>query len=244
MIKVLVQCRSSFDIHDVHGNTALAIAISKGCLEPATILMNAGAYIDAYSRDGDSALHYAADRMETNPEIFYWLLSAGVRHDLENNYGTTPLHVACISGSGSATATLLELGSEQICSELYGTPLYAAAENGQARIVELLLNIDANPDATGSGNVLGTAIMVAAADGSYESVRLLADRGAKLFIHGARFKSVDGTARAFKQWKLLELMGPEEDFDADLEDDVIVSVEDEDGALIDTRIECITRGWI
>lgn len=84
--------------------------------------------------------------------------------------------------------------------------MYLATRKGHKHIVKLLLERGASIDKTGPGNVLGSALMVACAEGHTAIVKLLLSRGASLEVEGSRFLSAQGTARAFRQDAILNIL--------------------------------------
>lgn len=94
------------------GQPPLCIAVANGYFEMAKILLNAGANVDATTRDsGETALHIAIKNSRT--EIIDLLLEAGPElevHTTETN--ETPLHYAASkSGSLATIVSLLKLGA-------------------------------------------------------------------------------------------------------------------------------------
>src|SRR5258706_16112502 len=60
--------------------------------------------------DGPTALHWAVHRDDV--DTIRLLVRAGPRADAANDYGMTPLVLACTNGSAAAVATLLEAGAD------------------------------------------------------------------------------------------------------------------------------------
>ena len=91
-------------------------------------------------------------------------------------------------------------------SLVLGTPLYYAARKGHDSIISKLLDHGAIIDSVGPGNLLGSALLAACSEGHDEVVRTLLSRGAALEVKGSRFKSAEGTARAFRQENILKIL--------------------------------------
>lgn len=172
-------------------------------------LIDAGADINATADDGVGALHIAIQQQD---EPILEILSASVIDKFRpDNYGTTPLHLACNAGLEDQVEQLLAsmaTPAETLNGDslIYGTPLYRAAYSGSASIIKSLLDHGAKVDQISSGNLLGSALMGACASGQCAAVETLLSRGAALEVEGSRFKSAEGTARAFRNEKVLELL--------------------------------------
>ncbi|KAL8992603.1 MAG: hypothetical protein Q9169_006968 [Polycauliona sp. 2 TL-2023] len=165
--------------HD--GLTPLLHAVHRSRVDVVSLLLDAGADIQAKTDDGFSALHLAVEAGST--EIFTILLARKIDPSLQDNYGSTPLHLACRQG--------LEFEVEEILK----------AENSSS-----LLDAGARIDQIATGNVLGSALMEASARGNVELVKIFLDRGAGLEVEGARFRSAAGTARAFRKYDVLKVL--------------------------------------
>src|SRR5690606_30146400 len=93
--------------------------------------------------------------------------------------GQTPLHYAAAHNCPKAAEILLRKGAAVHAEDKRGmTPLHAAAEQGHNAVIEKLLPYDADVDRRRNGEKHETALMKAAAKGSYASVKLLLDAGA------------------------------------------------------------------
>ena len=76
------------------------------------------------------------------------LLEYGARAQVANEYGDTPLHIACFRRNYEASEILLQSGADpNVQNSRKGeTPLHVAVYSGSAEIVELLLRHGANMD--------------------------------------------------------------------------------------------------
>jgi len=102
--------------------------------------------------------------------------------------GTTALHWAAFRDDLPMVKLLLAAGAKVTAATREGaiTPLFMACTNGDAAIIEALLNAGADANSVkGNGT---TALMTAAAAGSAPAVKLLLDRGAEVnaeeSVHG------------------------------------------------------------
>ncbi|KAL8645361.1 MAG: hypothetical protein Q9210_006746, partial [Variospora velana] len=191
------------------GWTPLLLAIDRQYNEVVQLLLDFGADINSTLDNGEGAIHLAIQKYDAT--VFDLLLTRGIKCFSPNNYGTTPLHLACEIGLQDVVQRLLVLStgvSESVNADslLSGTPLDNAAQGGHDSIVKQLLDHGAISGSVGSGNVLGSALMVACAAGHDEVVQTLLSRGAALEVEGSRFKSAEGTARAFRKDKILKIL--------------------------------------
>lgn len=125
--------------------------------------------------DGTTALHWAA---HWNQRVAAErLIAAGAEVDAENEYGVTPLAVACRVGNADIVEVLLRSEADATI-ELPGreTLLMHAARAGNARLVQLLIDAGAQVDAKQRRSQ--TALMWAAERGNLESVDCLLNAGA------------------------------------------------------------------
>lgn len=191
------------------GWTPLHLAVHYGHSDAVQLLLDSEADINAVLDDGFGALHIAINEGRT--EIFSYLVQRKINPGLCDNYGSTPLHQASLRGVVDQVECLLSLGvysqdSLDHSSLDLGTPLYTAAEWGHCDIVKVLLQYGASINKCGVGNKLGSALMIACAGGRSEVVKLLLSRGAAVEVEGSRFGSAAGTARAFRQKKILGIL--------------------------------------
>ncbi|KAI4254000.1 MAG: hypothetical protein L6R42_007355 [Xanthoria sp. 1 TBL-2021] len=210
-IRLLLAKGSNIESRDHQGATPLLIAVDANQPEAVQVLLDAGADITAKTDAGEGALYFALQSDNTGANVVDTLLRGGIECFTSDNYGTTPLHEACYLGLEEQVEQILAL-SQNIMQDIdadslmMGTCLYTASRLGFTSIIEILLRHGATVNKVGPGNLFGPALMVACAGGHTEAVEILLANGAALEVEGARFNSASGTARAFRQDKVLRLL--------------------------------------
>lgn len=109
----------------------------------------------ALDRAGRSGLHYAAlDGRMHDVDLF---IRCGDKVDLADVAGFTPLHFAAQSAHAEIAERLLAAGADVNARNRFGnTPLWVALEHirdGKQRIVDVLLEAGADPDAKNDAEV-------------------------------------------------------------------------------------------
>lgn len=137
----------------------LAEAAKAGDAAAVQELLRQGFDVDAWSRDGTPALHWAV--RVNNGELAALLLAAGADASAVNRYGQAPLHVALQARHAGMVSALLAAGADVEQRDGAGeTPLLLAIRAGAGDLVELLLaagaEVDARDDRYGQ-----TALMLA-----------------------------------------------------------------------------------
>lgn len=159
--------------------TPLHCAASAGSLPCLTLLIEAGAYIEAGvtpTGSGKSPLHYAVQ--SNSVSCVEELLKRGATVNITQVYTETPLHVASAMGFSNCVKLLLEHGADfRVRSgPAKSTPLHLAAEDGNAECTKLLL--DAGADLTATTSKHQTALHLAALAQSAQTLELLLIRKA------------------------------------------------------------------
>lgn len=208
-IRLLLEKGSNLESRDHQGWTPLLLAVKANQQEALQVLLDARADVNAKLNDGSGALQISLRSKHTN--MVAALLNRGIDCFTPDNFGTTPLHVACSFGLEEQVEQLLAISENaaqdvDADSRIDGTYLYAASREGFASIIEILLRHGATVNKVGPGNLLGSALMIACAEGHTEAVEILLANGAALEVEGSRFNSASGTARAFRQDKVLKIL--------------------------------------
>lgn len=128
---------------------ALFSAAQKGDVDEVKHLLAAGVKVNAESKAGEQAIHYAA-HYGNNVELVKALLAEGAKADALNAGGYQPIHLAAQSGNVEIVQALLAAGAkiDAKTANRYGAqPIHFAAQSGNAELVKILLAAGAKPDA-------------------------------------------------------------------------------------------------
>ncbi len=110
----------------------------------ASLLIEAGAEVEALDRWGRTPLHWAAQFGRA--DVVDLLLRAGAGVDRQASDGATPLHWAAQEGHAGVVQRLLRAGASVDRQDGDGrTPLHRAAWRGRAEVVKILLDAGADP---------------------------------------------------------------------------------------------------
>ena len=132
--------------------------------------------VNAAEPDGATALHWAVQYNDlTTVDL---LIAAGARVSALNDYGVSPLSLACVNGSAAMIEKLLAAGANPHIPLPTGeTALMTAARTGNVDAVTLLL--DSKVDVDARERIKGqTALMWAVSEQHVNVARTLVERGA------------------------------------------------------------------
>ena len=156
----------------------VADAARLGDLAAVRALLAQGEDANAAHGDGMSALHWAAERGDT--ELVETLLQGGATVDAVTRIGNyAPLHVASAAGQAEVVELLLRAGSDatSATSTSGATPLHLAANSGNVAAITALIDHGAKVDAR--EKTWGqTPLVFAAARNRVDAIRALLERGA------------------------------------------------------------------
>lgn len=143
---------------DTKHRTALHRACIKGHVEAATILLEAGAEVDARDDEGSTALHHAAH--QDHVEVVKVLIAHGANVEaVTADDNATPLYFAALGDSEQCAALLLKHGANpNAVTREGGTPLHVT-NNGA--LVEMLIRsgADVNKSNPDGSTPLHTAVL-------------------------------------------------------------------------------------
>ena len=140
-VRVLLRQGMDANAAQADGMTALHWAATRGDARIASMLIYAGARVEATTRNGSYTPLHLASR-NGRPTVIKALLAAGANaNSVTSSGGATPLHFAAEQGNTDAIAALLGAGAKVNAKEsAYGqTPLMWAAASNRGGAVELLV---------------------------------------------------------------------------------------------------------
>jgi len=164
------------------GDTPLHWAALLGSPATVKLLLDKGAKVGKANRFGNTPIFFAA--ASGKPEIARLLLERGAFADDMNNDGGTPLNTAVRRQDREMVTLLLDQGHAAIsgrAGKLSETALHAAAAQGDAAMVRLLLEHKADINATDKSGF--TPLLNAAEKGHQAIVEILVEQGADLAAH-------------------------------------------------------------
>ena len=212
------------DPTDAYGQTPLMYAARAGNVDAVQAFLDAGAFADARSGAGWTALMYAA-RDNPDASVAEALFEAGGDPSLRNDEGKTPLDLALSSGNqafvywlneslfraaeaalADTLRTLLEAGAVVDGRDAYGqTPLMYAVHKNRREAVSALLAAGADPNARSRAG--WTPLMYAARDAGADVAAALLTAGAKPGARNGEGKTARDLALAYNNTAVAERIG-------------------------------------
>jgi ankyrin repeat protein len=158
--------------------TPLLVALEKGRLKIARMLLERGADVNYADNRGWSPLHIAGRRLSIDPAQFKLLLDYGANIDASDTWrGETALHDVSYKGHITVVKLLLEHGANvDARSKSRWTPLHSATMMGHPKVAELLLDHGADVNAQKEDG--WTALHLATFNGHLETSAVLLEHGA------------------------------------------------------------------
>ena len=181
------------DARDKEGCTPLGRAVSYGCKEATSYLLDHGADANAADECGWTPLMSAAQKKDLH--VVDVLIRRGADPNLQTNRlaeeeGQTALHTSASDGFYDIVRRLLDGGADlNLVDKRRMSPLFFAAQEGHLKIVRLLVNKGANIRL--SSDIGLAPVHIAALCGKNEVVEYLIEKG-------ATFETVGTLAKACK----------------------------------------------
>eukprot|EP01090_Pellita_catalonica_P021236 TRINITY_DN7894_c0_g1_i1.p1 TRINITY_DN7894_c0_g1~~TRINITY_DN7894_c0_g1_i1.p1 ORF type:complete len:428 (-),score=65.38 TRINITY_DN7894_c0_g1_i1:275-1558(-) len=185
-VDLLLKNEADINAQSSTGNTALMLAIDRGKIEVAKLLVDRGANLEVRGQKGWTALHNAASGGEKGyKEVAEMLLDAGALVDALSETMLTPLHEAAGKSLVEIVELLVSKGADVNARDKFdNTPLRMCASNAQSfatfdtfkRTVEILINAKADINA---GTTINTTSLHSVVKwGNVDAVRFMLDKGA------------------------------------------------------------------
>lgn len=132
---------ATFNFYTYLGLTPLMTACMYGRTATAAYLLGMGAQNGLTDINGDTALHWAA--YKGHPDLMKLLMYSGVDLQKTDNFGSTPLHLACLSGNLMCVRLLCEKNNFDLepKDKNQKTPLMLAQSHRHNDVVKVLYTV-------------------------------------------------------------------------------------------------------
>ena len=186
---------------DKHARLLWAVISARA--EEVLAILNSGANIN--HTEGDihgSALHQAI--VSNRPGMVRLLLGRRADPDIQDWFGTAPLHVACSRGFLAIASQLIDSRADlEIRTNKQSTPLDICAQGGSAEVARLLLERGARVNARIHSN---TALHTACEYGYEDVAHVLIEYGADIEVRGGHSKTPLMVAMTWNQRECIPLL--------------------------------------
>ena len=119
-VQKLLLCGSNPSHRDSCGQTPLHIAAETGDVALLNLLLSAKPDVNSVDRDGSTALHVAAKKLE-GTRLVDSLISHGANVEVQDIWGFRPLHESAYSNEPASMHLLLDKGANINAASNYGT---------------------------------------------------------------------------------------------------------------------------
>ena len=176
IVQLLLEYGASANHVTNTGETSLMYASCFGHREVGVALLENGARVNDTSDSGRTALFYACQNGHL--AVVRTLLDHGADPSIPDERGVTSLALAGEEGNADIIKALLDKGANLAAQHRGRHPVIQAAQSGNVRAVEALLNCGADPDVA---DIIGvTGLIIASHEGHTSTVKLLLQRGATI----------------------------------------------------------------
>ena len=156
-------------------STPLHLALQRGHMEVARLLVEHGADATAQDDQGWTPLHWAVK--EGNMDLACLLIENGAKATAQDNDGWTPLHWAMLGGSVNISHFLVKHGADLTAQDSDGlTPLHWAVKEGSVDLTRIF--VENGADVAVKDNYGSTPLHWAVLKESVDLTQLLAEHGA------------------------------------------------------------------
>ena len=176
-LQVVISHGLGIDVNATNKKNATALMIAcKGMRkkDAINVLLNAGANPNIADADGDTWLHYAAQRYE-GPEILQAIISYGVNVDINatNKKNVTALMTACRNQHKDSINVLLNAGADPKLVDADGNAWFHYAAQSDVYVEVLQAIISRGVDANATNKYKITALMKACYNGNRVGINVL-----------------------------------------------------------------------
>ena len=185
VLRILMEYNPEVDLVDNDGDTALNCINSRTSLCIAKTLLNGGADPEIRNKRQETPLCTAV--WKENIEIVKYLTKK-TRLDIVGGRHGGPLHIACYQSDLKFVKMLVDEGADvNLVDSVVGTPLHSACICGQGQteeqknVIYYLIN-EINVDIEMVGGSHGCALNAACGRSSFEVVRLMLEKGARIDV--------------------------------------------------------------
>ncbi|XP_049777628.1 serine/threonine-protein phosphatase 6 regulatory ankyrin repeat subunit C-like [Schistocerca cancellata] len=148
MLKLLIDAGADVNFKDDHGWSPLQEALSSGSFKGLNMLLDVGADPSSVDDCGVSLLHMLASRPVDHKEfskITERLIQSGMRVNVADHNGRTPLHYAAKEGNWKYLKILIDAGGDVSSVDVNGaTPLLMIANRCYTQTAQTLIDAGAN----------------------------------------------------------------------------------------------------
>ena len=128
------------------GKTLLMVAVERGDLATARVLLERGVPIEAENGNKQTALHLAT--ASGHKPVVGLLIDRGADKEAKDRKGRTPLHLAATNGHNPVASLLIDRGADKEAKDNEDQrALHLAAANGHNEMIGLLVERGANKNA-------------------------------------------------------------------------------------------------
>ncbi|XP_065353147.1 ankyrin repeat domain-containing protein 17 isoform X5 [Cloeon dipterum] len=191
VVSLLLSRNANKEHRNVSDYTPLSLAASGGYVNIIKLLLNAGAEINSRtgSKLGISPLMLAAMNGHTAAVKLLLDMGSDINAQIETNRNTA-LTLACFQGRNEVVSLLLDRKANVEHRAKTGlTPLMEAASGGYVEVGRVLLDKNADVNATPVPSSRDTALTIAADKGHVRFVELLLTRGAQVEVKNKKGNS-------------------------------------------------------